>query len=165
MTRENFAAKFTSHEAAAEYADLNGWTLETTEPMERGVWANFTSPRDFAAEIVAEHDALTKPAATEHATIYSFHRGEDHAILATGNPTNLQDVAARVAKALAGQNDPTRRVYIHNGRGIVGAGLCRQGIWHDTLRENYMRFDAAARTRREAEGLPNDPQPKQGGRS
>ena len=63
MTRTNFAAKFKSHDEAAEYADLNGWTLETTEPMEQGVWANFTSPRDLAAEIVAEHDALTKETA------------------------------------------------------------------------------------------------------
>lgn len=43
MTRTEFAAKFSSHTAAAEYARLNGWTLQTTEAMERGVWARFTA--------------------------------------------------------------------------------------------------------------------------
>jgi len=37
-----FAANFPNHDAAVQYAELNGWTLQTTEPMERGVWARFT---------------------------------------------------------------------------------------------------------------------------
>jgi hypothetical protein len=43
FTRKTFAARFPSHDAAVEYADLNGWTLQGTEPMERGVWASFTA--------------------------------------------------------------------------------------------------------------------------
>jgi hypothetical protein len=43
MTRTTFAAKFPSHDAAAEYARLNGWNLQETEAMERGVWARFTA--------------------------------------------------------------------------------------------------------------------------
>ena len=43
MTRTTFAAHFPSHDAAAEYAVLNGWTLQETEAMERGVWARFTA--------------------------------------------------------------------------------------------------------------------------
>ena len=42
MESRTFAARFTSHAAAVEYAALNGWTLQETEPMERGVWARFT---------------------------------------------------------------------------------------------------------------------------
>jgi hypothetical protein len=41
--RTEFAAKFASHNAAAEWAGLNGWTLQETEQMERGVWARFTA--------------------------------------------------------------------------------------------------------------------------
>jgi len=43
MTRTTFAAHFPRHDAAAEWAALNGWTLQTTEAMERGVWATFTA--------------------------------------------------------------------------------------------------------------------------
>lgn len=96
-------------------------------------------------------------------TIYSFHRVEDHAILATAEPANLQDVAARIAKSIANYPAATtrhghaRRVYIHNGLGIVGAGLCRDGIWHDILRDDYHQFDDKARDKRAADGLANDP--------
>jgi hypothetical protein len=41
-TERAFAARFISHDAAVEYGVLNGWTLQGTEPMERGVWARFT---------------------------------------------------------------------------------------------------------------------------
>lgn len=41
--RTTFAAWFRSHDAAAEYGRLNGWNLQTTEPMERGVWATFAA--------------------------------------------------------------------------------------------------------------------------
>jgi hypothetical protein len=43
FTRTSFAAHFSNEDAAAEYAILNGWTLETTERMERGVWAVFSA--------------------------------------------------------------------------------------------------------------------------
>lgn len=43
MIRTTFAAHFPRHDAAAEYAVLNGWTLQETEAMERGVWARFTA--------------------------------------------------------------------------------------------------------------------------
>ncbi len=32
---------FESHLAAVDHAILNGWSLQTTEPMERGVMAHF----------------------------------------------------------------------------------------------------------------------------
>ena len=89
-------------------------------------------------------------------TVYTFHRAEDHAILATAEPGNLQSVAARVAAALTGTDSATRRAYVHNGLGIVAAGLCRGGIWQDILRDNYHQFDAKARALRDADGLPND---------
>ena len=41
MIRQHFAAHFPSHDAAVEYGRLNGWNLQMTEPMERGVWALF----------------------------------------------------------------------------------------------------------------------------
>lgn len=165
MTRDTFAAKFSNHEAAAEYADLNGWKLETTEPMERGVWAQFSTPRDFLGEIVTEHDTLTTAATAEKSpetlprwtTAYSFHRAEDHEILAVANPANVQEIAQLVAFSLTGAADQTRRAYIHNGRGIVGAGLCRKQAWHDTLREDYMHLDPHARLKRTEYGLSNDP--------
>lgn len=90
-------------------------------------------------------------------TIYSFHRAEDHAILEIAEPGNLQSVAANVARSISrADGSQTRRAYVHNGRGIVAAGLCRAGIWHDTLRENYASFDKAARAERTAAGYPND---------
>lgn len=97
-------------------------------------------------------------------TIYSFHRAEDHAILAIADPSNLQSVAAQVARAISNADgSQTRRAYVHNGRGIVAAGLCRAGIWNDTLRENYFAFDEAARAERHDAGYRNDKQttPKQ----
>lgn len=43
FNRTSFAAHFRHEDAAAEYARLNGWKLETTERMERGVWATFSA--------------------------------------------------------------------------------------------------------------------------
>lgn len=42
MHRTTFAARFSDHVAAVGWAQLNGSTLQETEPMERGVWARFT---------------------------------------------------------------------------------------------------------------------------
>jgi len=90
-------------------------------------------------------------------TIYSIHRAEDHAIMATANPGNLQQVATTVARNLAtGGDRQTRRAYVHNGRGIIAAGLCRGGAWHDILRDDFMRCEPAARAERERAGYPND---------
>ena len=91
-------------------------------------------------------------------TTYSIHRAEDHAIMAIATPGNLQQVASNVAMQLATSAVPgsTRRAYVHNGTGIVAAGLCRGGLWHDTLRENYQPFEPKARAEREAYGLTND---------
>ena len=91
------------------------------------------------------------------ATTYTFHRAEDHAIRATAEPGTVQDVAAQVARSMtSGAGDVTRRLYIHNGKGVVAAGLCRAGVWHDILRDDYQQFDAKARAEREAYGLAND---------
>lgn len=95
-------------------------------------------------------------------TFYSFHRAEDHAIRATAEPGNLQAVAAQVARSMtSGTTDETRRVYVHNGLGVVAAGLCRAGIWHDILRDDYRQFDEQARAERAAYGLPNDEKPRE----
>jgi hypothetical protein len=90
-------------------------------------------------------------------TVYTIHRAEDHAILATANPSNLQQVAATVARNLATSGDrQTRRAYVHNGVGIVGAGLCRGGAWHDMPRDDFQRCEPAARAERVAAGYTND---------
>lgn len=94
-------------------------------------------------------------------TTYSFHAAADHSIMDTAKPDTLQQVAARIAETLhrgrpVDALTQTYRVYIHNGLGVIGAGLCRDGVWHDILRDDYRQFDAAARTRREARNLPND---------
>ena len=140
-----FAAKFDNHEATAEYAALNGWKLETTEPMERGVWASFSDGE-----------------ATAGGTVYTIHSAYNHEILATANPGNLQRVAAIVAFSLTSttQPDQARRAYVHNGLGVIAAGLCRQGIWHDILRDNYRAFDSKARAERSAAGYANDEPPR-----
>lgn len=96
-------------------------------------------------------------------TIYTFHRAEDHAILATAEPGNVQQVAALVARSIANypaastQHGRTRRAYVHNGKGIVAAGLCRSGAWHDILRDDFMQCEPKARTARIAEGYHVDP--------
>lgn len=88
-------------------------------------------------------------------TTYTFHRAEDHAILATAKAFNLQIVASTVAASL-NDSTKTRRAYVHNGAGVIGAGLCRDGVWHDILRDDYRQFDKAARALRDTAGLPND---------
>lgn len=92
------------------------------------------------------------------ATTYTFHRASDHAILATAEPGNLQQTAQTIARAISRENDrgENRRAYIHNGKGVIGAGLCRSGLWHDVLREDYMQFDDVARLKRAIDGYPND---------
>lgn len=138
---DTFAAKFSNHEAAADYADLNGWKLESTAPMERGVWATFATPATC--------------------TTYSIHRAADHEIIETARPETLQQIvahiAARIHRGLPDADLKTTRLYIHNGRGIVAAGLCRQGTWHDTVREDYMHLDPHARMKRTEARLSNDP--------
>lgn len=93
-------------------------------------------------------------------TTYSFHLAADHTIIETADPVTLQakaaNVAARIHRGLPDAERKTTRLYIHNGRGIVSAGLCRQGQWHDVLRDDYMGFDPRAREARTVAGLPND---------
>lgn len=89
------------------------------------------------------------------ATTYTIHAAYDHSIAATGTPSDLQDVIASVA-ARSGE-EGTRRFYVHNGTGVVGAFLARNGIGRDILRDDYMAFDAKAREAREAAGHANDP--------
>lgn len=89
--------------------------------------------------------------------IYSFHRAEDHTILAISQAGNIHEVAAKVARSLNGAADETRRVYVHNGMRIAAAGLCRKGVWHDAMRDDYAAFEAKARAERNRDGLPNSP--------
>ena len=84
-------------------------------------------------------------------TTYTFHRAADHGIIATAHPDTLQAVAQNVAASLLGQG--TVRVYVHNGRGVVGALLCRGGAAHDILRDDYMQFAGAALRNRENGGV------------
>jgi len=90
-------------------------------------------------------------------TFYSFHRAADMAMIETALVADLQTVAAHVAKRVAPHNDNTSRVFIHNGLGVVCAGLCRGGVWHDMPHDDFSKLDDAARAEREAFGLPNDP--------
>ena len=94
------------------------------------------------------------------ATTYTFHRASDHTIFATAEPGTLLTVAQTIAQAISREDDSgaTRRVYVHNGLGVIGAGLCRSGLWHDILRDDYRQFDGKARAVRAAAGYPNDPQ-------
>jgi len=93
-------------------------------------------------------------------TEYSFHHAYDHAIIGTATPGSLQIIAAQIAAMITGTGTnggtSTQRVYVHNGLGIVGAGLCRNGLWTDILRDDYRQFDDKARTEREQAGLTND---------
>jgi hypothetical protein len=88
-------------------------------------------------------------------TTYTFHRAADHGIIATAHPDTLQAAAQNVAASLLGQG--TVRVYIHNGRGVVAAMICRDGAAHEVLRDDYRKFDGAARAARVSQGLVNDP--------
>lgn len=94
-------------------------------------------------------------------TTYSFHRASDHSVIETANPANLQQIAAHIARrihrGLADSERRSSRVYVHNGLGVVCAGLCRAGVWTDILRDDYHQFDDAARKARTAANLHNDP--------
>ena len=91
-------------------------------------------------------------------TIYTIHRAEDAAILATAEPGNLQAVVATVDAGIANTEQSARRAYIHNGRGIVAAGLIRQGLWHDSNRHEFIAAgcEASAANAREEAGYPID---------
>ena len=43
MRTHHLYIRFDSHMQAVDHAILNGWTLQGTEPMERGVLAYFTA--------------------------------------------------------------------------------------------------------------------------
>ena len=90
------------------------------------------------------------------ATVYTIHRSEDGAILATAEPRNLQHVAETVAAGMANTHLRARRVYVHNGRGIVAAGLIRCGTWHDSNRAEFVALgcEATAAAARAAAGYP-----------
>lgn len=92
------------------------------------------------------------------ATIYTFHRASDHSIIDTAEPGTLQQTAQTLGRAISREDDSgkSRRAYVHNGTGIVAAGLCQSGLWHDVLRDDYMTFDTVAREHRTAAGYPND---------
>lgn len=94
------------------------------------------------------------------ATTYTFHRAADHKILDTAEPATLRtkaaNIAARIHRGLPDADAKRTRVYVHNGLGVIAAGLCRQGTWHDILRDDYRQFDQQARELRAAAGLAND---------
>lgn len=87
-------------------------------------------------------------------TTYTFHDAADHSIIAMANPSNLQTNAQSCARAL--EHRGTARIYVHNGRGVVAALMCRGGVAHDILRNDYMLFDDQARAVRASAGLIND---------
>ena len=84
-------------------------------------------------------------------TTYSIHDARDHSIVATANPGTLTEVAKQVGVDFADQG--TRRFYVHNGVGVVAAILCRDGSAHETLRDNYRKFDESAKAVRAAKGI------------
>lgn len=96
-------------------------------------------------------------------TIYTIHTAHDHSILDTAEPGNLQakaaHIAARIHRGLPDADLKRTRVYVHNGRAIIAAGLCRDGLWHDILRDDYMQFEPKARALRIAAGWPVDAEP------
>lgn len=93
-------------------------------------------------------------------TVYTFHRASDHSIINTAAPATLNNTAAQIAerihRGLPDRDLKSTRIYVHNGAGVIAAGLCRQGLWHDILRDDYRQFDAKAREQRTAAGWPND---------
>jgi hypothetical protein len=87
-------------------------------------------------------------------TTYTFHRAEDHAILAMADLNNLQQVIAKIGRSLPRSGDGSpRRVYVHNGAGVVGAGLVLGGFWTDTSPDDYHQFAPKAAQQRLASGL------------
>lgn len=89
------------------------------------------------------------------ATVYTFHAETSGEILATAAVENVQHVARIVAFSLTGEKTPTRRAFVHNGKGIVAAGLCRNGVWHDMLKTDFQRMEPTARAARTAAGIEN----------
>lgn len=89
-------------------------------------------------------------------TTYSIHAAYDHSIVATATPADLQQVVQSVAQDRTRDSDATQRFYVHNGRGVIGAFIARNGTAYDTLRDNYVGFNFTARARREDAALPND---------
>lgn len=89
-------------------------------------------------------------------TTYSIHAAYDHSIVATATPADLQQVIQTVAQTHTSDTDSTQRFYVHNGLGVVGAFLARNGAGRDILRDGYRQFDVKARELRTAKDLPND---------
>lgn len=89
------------------------------------------------------------------ATVYTFHAETSGEILATAAVENVQHVARIVAFSLTGEKTPTRRAFVHNGKGIVAAGLCRNGVWHDMLKTDFQRMEPTARAARTTAGIEN----------
>lgn len=88
-------------------------------------------------------------------TIYSFHNAADHQIIATATPENLQDVAEQITAATTG----TKRLYVHNGLGVICVARIAKAAWHDLDRESptFANLEPAGRAIREAAGYPLDP--------
>lgn len=86
-------------------------------------------------------------------TTYSFHRAYDHSIVCLANPVNLQGVAQDLAKDTSNHG---KRIYVHNGLGVVAALLVKPHGAFDVLRDDYLQFDYIARDKRTAYGLTND---------
>lgn len=87
-------------------------------------------------------------------TTYTFHLAYDHSIVATAQPGTLQEVASKLYEVVPNASQTTR-LYVHNGLGVVAAVLVRHCITHDILRDDYRKFDAEARAKREAANIAN----------
>lgn len=87
-------------------------------------------------------------------TTYTIHRASDGEILATATTGTVAETAQTIARTVT--DGSTMRAYIHNGRGIVGAGVMRAGRWSDTLRQDYAHCEQTAREKRASHGHPND---------
>lgn len=90
------------------------------------------------------------------ATTYTFHSPMNHEIIATAEPATLQQIAAKIAETATAANNVTSRFYVHNGKGVIGAGVCKHSLWIDVERDQYRQFDQQARELRTAAGLAND---------
>ena len=86
-------------------------------------------------------------------TVYTFHAAYDHSVLYLADPSNLQEVAQKLplTESLHG-----KRVYVHNGKGVVAALLVKPHGAFDILRDDYLQFDGKARDKRAEMGAPND---------
>jgi hypothetical protein len=87
-------------------------------------------------------------------TTYTLHSAKDHSILRTftsGGAISFIGEVTLLAKEVEDQG--TVRIYAHNGVGIIGAALLRNGVPHDADRHDYMRFEPKARALRDAASL------------